>query len=455
MYRLGDKLPSIRKLRRERGLSTSTVTQALAELERRGVVEARPRSGYFVRPPDTEVSKPGLERYRLRPRRVPLPHLADAFVSASADTGMVPLGGAVLSPDLLPLKLLTRAARATASKGARAFASYGPPAGAVELRRVLARRLLGLGMPVSADEIVISAGCMDAIRLALLAVTRPSDVVALESPTFFGFLQIVRDLGLYALEIPTRPEHGMDLDALERAMARHRLAAIIVTPTFQNPTGACMPTSARRRLAAIAQRHRATIVEDDVYGDLAFSAERPPPVASLGLADVVYCSSLSKTLAPGLRLGWTVPGEYLDRVRRLKLSGTITSPALDQLTAVEVLESGAYDRHLRGLRRALRHQVGAMRRALATHLPAGTEITDPEGGFLLWVKLPEGSDGHVLHERAAEHRVSVLPGTLCSVDDKFRRHLRINAGYPWSETIEAAVRVVGQLARSASRRSSG
>ena len=455
VYRTGERLPSIRNLRRERGVSISTVSQALLELERRGLVEARPRSGYFVTPPTLAMKTPSLKRHRVRPRRVPVPHLADDFVSASADGSLVPLGGAVLSPDLLPLKQLSRVARSVVSGSARAFARYGPPAGAPELRRTIAKRMLGLGLPVGLDEVVISAGCMDSIRLALLATTKPGDLIALESPTFFGFLQAVRDLGLYALEIPTHPDRGIDVDALDRAAKRHAVRAAVITPIFQNPTGACMPQQDKERIAKLAKRRGFTIIEDDVYGDLVFAAPRPAPIAALGIGDVIYCTSLSKTLAPGLRLGWLLPGEHLDRVRRLKLSGTITSPALNQLVAAEVLDGGSYERHLRRLRVALKTQVATMRRALAMHLPAGTEVTQPEGGFLLWVRLPKGVDAHRVYQRAAQSGVSILPGTLCAVDDKYRRYIRINAGYPWSPLIESAVKTLGELvARDSEQRQS-
>lgn len=445
VYRTGEKLPSIRQLQADRSLSLATVTRALAELEARGLIEPKPRSGYYVAF-DRGLPEPNLQTHRMRPRKVPSPHLADDFVGASADKRMAPLGGAVLSPSLLPLKHLSRLAREVAAKGERTFATYGPPSGALALRRQIAKRLLRIGVTVSADDVVVTSGCMNAIQLALLAATKPGDTVALESPTFFGFLQAVRDLGLYALEVPTDPKLGIDLESLEKALKKHDVKALIVTPTFQNPTGAAMPDEHKIALSALARRHEVTVIEDDVYGDLPFTDKRPAPMTHFADCDVIYCSSFSKTLAPGLRIGFIIPFRHLERVKRLKLSGTIASPALNQLVVAEFLKSGAYGRHLRGLRGRLKKQVTTLRQALAQHLPEGSEVTSPDGGFLLWVRLPPSVNTLALYAEMKRRRVSVLPGPLCAVDEKYANYLRISAGHPWRKQLDRAVRILGEEA---------
>ena len=447
VYRLGERLPSVRELKAERRVSLATATHALAELEDRGLIEARPRSGYYVVFTADALPEPNLEPHRMHPRKVPLPHLADDFVAASADSRLVPLGGAVLSPDVLPLKHLARIVRDVSAKRERTLAVYGPPAGALELRREIAKRLLRLGIAVDADDVVISSGCMNAIRLALTAVTCPGDTVALESPTFFGFLQLVRDMGLYALEVPTDPQEGIDLRSLRAALAKHRVKALIVTPNFQNPTGAVMTDERKREIGRLARRHGVTIIEDDIYGDLQFDAKRPAPLASLVNGDVVYCGSFSKTLTPGLRVGWLVPGHHGNKVRRLKLSGTIASPPLNQLVIAEFLKAGAYERHLRRLRGRLAKQVGAARRALAQYLPPGSEVTDPRGGFLLWARLASPIDTLDLYDEMKRKGVSILPGPLCASDAKYGSYLRVSAGHPWSDELENAVRKLGRAAR--------
>ncbi len=444
VYRAGEKIPSIRILKTERGVSLATVTHALAELENRGLIESRPRSGYVVAFPSAKLPYPDLKSHRMRPRKVPVPHLADDFVTDAANQRLVPLGGAVLSPSLLPLKHLARLIRTVSTKREQILASYGSPAGASELRREIAKRHLRLGVPIDPEDIVITTGCMDAIRLALLAVTKPGDIIALESPTFFGFLQLIRDLGLLALEVPTDPQHGIDLTSLKQAFHKHSVKALIVTPNFQNPTGAAMSLENKQNLVDLARRYKVTLIEDDVYGDLQFGPKRPVSLASLAANQVIYCNSFSKTLTPGLRIGWVTSPLHMDRLRRLKLSGTIASPLLNQLVIAHFLQAGSYERHLRHLRGALESQLESISRALSVHLPQSAQITSPLGGFLIWVKLPNPIDTLALHQDMKRKNISILPGALCATDAKYRRYLRISCGYPWSPKLEAAIRTLGK-----------
>ncbi len=449
VFRPGDKLPSIRTLHRERGLAIMTVSRSLAELEGRGLAEARPRSGYVVRYAEGAIRAPAAQLRRGRPQRVLAPHPADDFVSSSANPRLVPLGGAVLAPELLPLKHLQRLIKEVVKRPARAFAAYGLPAGAPELRRAIAGRIVPFGHELTADEIVVTSGCMDAVRLALQSVARPGDTVAVESPTFFGFLQAIRDLDLLALEVAVDPTTGIELPWLAREIARHPVRALIVTPTVQNPTGACMPDASRLELLALARRQGVTIIEDDVYGDLYFGERRPSSLSALDPeADVIYCTSFSKTLAPGLRVGWLAPGRHLDRARRLKLSGTITSPAISQLTLAKYLASGAYERHLRRLRPRLRTQLGAARRALAAWRLPGIEVTDPAGGFLLWVRLPRGIDAVAVAGEALRQGIAVMPGTLCTLGSGYRDCLRLNCGNPWTRSFDRAAHALGEIVRA-------
>lgn len=290
---------------------------------------------------------------------------------------------------------------------------------------------------------------MDAIRLALAAITKPGDVVAVESPTFFGFLQLLRDTGLYALEIPTDPRTGIDVDSLARALHNHNVKAIILTPNFHNPTGAVISDANKLAIGDLARRHKATIIEDDIYGDLYLGQRRPPPLAAIATgADVVYCSSFSKNLAPGLRVGWVLPGRHLDKVRRLKLSSTITSPAMNQLVVAEFLESGSFDRHLRRLRTQLKTQMGAVLARLAVGLPPDARVTSPRGGFLLWVALERELDSLQLYEQARQVGVSVLPGALCAVDAKHRSCFRLSCGHPFSERMAQGIDRLTKLVAS-------
>lgn len=448
-YQVGDRLPSVRTLHVERGIATGTVMRSLAELEARGLIEARPRSGYFVKPRHT-LAVPRTPSRALRARTVPLPHVTDTFVSASSDPSLVPLGGAVLAEQLVPLRYLRRIARETLSKDAPVFTEYSPPAGEPELRRNIGKQLLTIGVRASAENVVVTSGAMNAMRLAVSVATKRGDTVAVESPTFFALLPMLRDAGLLVVEVATDPQTGINLEALASVAAQRSIAALIVTPNFQNPTGACMPTESKQQLLGLARRYGFHLIEDDVYGDLYFGARRPRPLTALARRDdnIFYCSSFSKTLSAGLRVGFVVSHSQSEALARAQLSSTISVPVFNQRVVARFLADGAYERHLRRLRGALRRQMDAATRAIARHFPRGVELTAPTGGFVLWLRLPNGVSSLKLYELAMEHGVSILPGSVCAIDTRYEHYIRVSCGHPWSERLEGGVRRLAELART-------
>ena len=435
-YRPGDRLPSVRALKRRTRLSASTVCRAFEEVERRGLIEARPRSGWYVRARDSVLASPSRSGRLSAPKKITLHELTDSIVTTTGARGLVPFGGTSLAPALLPTKLLARAARSVLRDQPDVLVRYADPTGVLPLRRAIAKRTA-----VRAADVVVTNGCMEALRLALMAATAPGDLVALETPTFFGFLQLVRDLGRRAVEVPVDPSAGLDLDLLAGAAARHPLRALLVTPSFQNPLGASMSAADRERLAAMAARHRFVVIESDVYGDLAHDGSRPAPVGAYDdRGAVMTCSSVSKTIAPGLRVGWVhTKGALGDRVRALKLSGSICSPPLNQLVVAEVLGSGAYDRHLARLRPALAAQVAAATQAIERCFPPGTRLTRPTGGFVLWASLPGDVDTAERYEAALAEKVAFVPGAVCGLGRAHRRALRLSCGHPWSERMARGI----------------
>lgn len=445
-YSPGDRLPSIRRLCLDEGVSVSTVTQALAELESRGLVAARPKAGYFVRP---RVTLPAPEPLRTRGGATPVSvaELVAKVYRAAGDPALVGLGTAMPSPALLPARALARSMSAVARRSRLGGAEYEMPPGHLELRRIIAQRALADGCAFAADDVVITSGATEAIHLSLMAVCRPGDTVAVESPSYYGTLQTVEAMGLRALEVPCHPETGMDLDELDRRLARHRVAAVVAVPSFNNPLGSCMPEEAKARLVRTLSARRIPLIEDDIYGDLAFGPTRPRPAKAFDAdGSVLLCGSFSKSLAPGYRVGYVAPGRFRERLELLKFATNVATPTLTQRAIAHYLRTGGYDRHLRALRSGLEEIVTRVRAAVGEAFPPGTRVTSPRGGCCLWLELPPAVDALELHARALDAGVSIAPGPIFSPTQAHRNYVRLGCGEPWSERLAGAVRLVGRLA---------
>ncbi|MBI5066713.1 MAG: PLP-dependent aminotransferase family protein [Deltaproteobacteria bacterium] len=445
--RPGDRLPSVRRLHAEERVSISTVMQALARLEAQGLVEARPKSGYFVRArvraPPPQPARPA----RRAPSAVGVSALVARVYRAAGDPRVVQLGAAIPTSALLPARELARAIAAEARAHPEAQVDYQMPPGLPELRHQVARRALEWGCTLAADDLVITGGATEAVTLALLAVAAPGAVVAVESPTFYGTLKAIEALGLKALEIPCHPEDGMDLDELEARLDRYKVAAVVSVPNFNNPLGSCMPDLAKARLVEMLAARRIPLVEDDIFGDLAFGPVRPRAAKSWDRdGGVILCGSLSKSLAPGLRVGWAAPGRFRERFEHLKFALNMAAPTLPQRVIARVLREGGYDRHLRTLRARLREIVERVSAAVAESFPPGTRVSRPLGGCFLWVVLPGQVDTLELFTRALDAGVSIAPGAIFSPSQAHRSCIRLGCIEPWSERLDAGVRLVGRLA---------
>jgi DNA-binding transcriptional MocR family regulator len=336
----------------------------------------------------------------------------------------------------------------TAGQLSGAFTAYENPYGNPVLRRQIAKRYLHL-LPVSdIDDLLITNGCIEAVGLCLQAVAKPGDTIIVESPTYPWFLQMIEDLNMLALEVPTDPVSGIDLEALVRAVDENPVAACILVPNFHNPLGFVMPDAKKQAVVDMLGKRRIPIIEDDIHGELFYDGVRPAPLKRYDRRGwVLYCASFSKTLAPGLRIGWAMPGRFRERVRRLKLNLSIASPTLNQLVVAEFLKDGSYERHLRKLRRALKNQAADIALAVARHFPEGTRMTAPRGGVTLWVELDRALDSLAIFEKARQHRVAVLPGIMCSTTRRYRHCIRLSCGFPWSDELEAGIQTLGRIIR--------
>jgi len=447
-YRPGERIPSLRALSRQMRVSVNTVMGAYAQLENIGLIEARPQSGFYVRSACPEPVAPSASSSSIgyiAPNPVTLCNVTLQIMADMVNPALLPLGPAIPNNDLLPIARLNRMLAAEVRRFSGQSVSYAGARGVRRLRTQIARRSLNAGCSLDPEDIIITSGCVEAITLALQAVCGPGDTVVIESPVYYAFLQFLQWLGLKVLEIPSTAGEGINLDILEYALRNNPVKACITIANFNNPLGTLMPEGKKRELVRLLGKRDIPLIEDDIYGDLAFGATRPVALKAFddkGL--VLYCSSFSKTLAPGYRVGWIAPGRFGRKVEQLKALFNIASASPTQLAVAEFLTSGGYDHHLRGIRRSYARQTASMREAVGRYFPPGTRVTRPEGGHVLWVELPEGFDSLLLYRAALREGISVAPGTIFTLGDRYRNCLRLNSAF-WSERIEQAVETLGGL----------
>lgn len=448
-YRVGERVPSIRDLSQKMRVSANTVMEAYANLENFGRIEARPQSGYYVRSSIPELRERPTKEIRteeVTPHPVIANQVTLRVMKNITDATLVPLGGAIPNYDLLPADKLNRILAAEVRRFPLQSVSYAASRGIKRLRTQIAKRSLDYGCSLSPDDIVITSGCVEAISMALQAICRPGDTVAIGSPVYYTFLNFIQWMGLKVLEIPSTPKEGMSLDVLSYAIRHNSVQACIAISNFNNPLGSLMPDDKKREMVRLLAKHEIPLIEDDVYGDLAFGAVRPTALKSYdenGL--VLYCSSFSKTLAPGYRVGWIAPGRFRSKIIQLKSLFNIATATPTQLAVAEFLTNGGYDHHLRTLRRAYARQVSQLRDAVGKHFPLGTRVSRPDGGFVIWVELPEEIDTLKLYEAALKEGISIAPGQIFTLGDKYGNCLRLNAAI-WSEKVEQALETLGGLA---------
>jgi DNA-binding transcriptional MocR family regulator len=446
--RAGERVPSVRRLSQQQGVSVSTVLQAYQRLEAIGLIEARPQSGYYVKRVPPAVEEPAVSRPPQRALTVDVNDLADAVLGYATHPDFVAFGSGCPAPELFQLERVRRAMSSLALRDRNALGRYGLPPGTDKFRRAVARRALEWGCRIDYRNMVTTTGCMEAVNLCLRAVAGPGDLVALESPTYYGFLQILQTLGLRALEIPTHPRTGISLEALELALAEHPVKAVLVMPNVSNPIGASMSDPAKKRLVELLAAKDVPLIEDHIYADLSFDTTAPRAAKAFDRSgNVMLCGSFSKTMAPGLKAGWIEPGRWRERVRTLKWVSSGGSNELVELALAEVLESGGYERSLRPLRRRFETHVDAARGVIAESFPRGTKVTRPSGAFILWLELPKGCDSVLLFEKLIPRRITIAPGPMFSASGRYRNCIRVSLGQPWTPRHEQALREVGRLAR--------
>ncbi len=443
----GEKVPSVRHASRTYGVSPSTVFQAYYLLEDRGLIQARARSGYFVREhAKRPLHEPELTAHAAQTTEVDVSELVFSVLASLKDPHTVPFGSAFPSPDLFPLPRLAKSMAHALRRLSPHEIIADMTAGNADLRRQIALRYMVSGVMLPMEELVISNGALEALNLCLQCVTQPGDLVAIESPTFYACLQVLERLQLKAVEIPVHPREGIDLGALSESLKQLPIKACWFMSSLQNPLGASMSETKKQALYELLVEHQVPLIEDDVYAELYFGSHPPKPVKSFdrdGL--VMHCSSFSKSLAPGYRIGWVAGGRYAEQIARLKLMTTISPSVPAQTALADYLQHGGYDRHLRKLRHALEMQQSAMLASAARHFPASTRVTRPSGGYFLWFEFPERLDSLQLLRLALAQGISLAPGPIFSASQGFRHCARLNYGHPWNPRSEQAMEVLGRL----------
>lgn len=456
IYKVGDKLPGVRTTSMQRGVSAATVVSAYNELLNGGYIESRPRSGFYVNGLlTTEFESPQITQHKMVPRDVVGQQLILELFHQIQKGSDVNLGGAVPDVKILPSAAIEKSIVKMARLERLNVCCYESYArGNFELRQQIAKRMALLGCQLNVDDIVITNGCQEALLLSLKAVTVPGDFIAIESPSYYGLMQIIEHMGLQAIEIPTDPITGISLDALQLAMEHWSIKACLVVSNFSNPLGASLSDTNKKALTTLCRKHKVVLVEDDIYGDLAFGHQRPS-VCKRFDEKVIYCSSFSKTLAPGLRVGWVASRQFASIIGQLKFMSSMSCPTIVQYAMADVLQSGKYDRHLRTMRIQLAKSMHELILAIERYFPANTRITQPQGGYVLWVELPlenlisKNFDTYELTLRLLEERIAVTPGKIFTTTQKYKNCMRLSSGGLWTPQKEKALKRVGEVIKQA------
>jgi len=447
VLKVGDKLLSVRALSKEQGISLSTAFQAYYLLESKGLVEARPQSGYYVKySPQHVLDLPRTSE----PIDDALPVTIDdminsVYVDLNSRT-LLNFSMAAPAIELLPTAKLNKAVTHVLRESKTSCLHYEHIQGNVALRKQIARQAFNWGGTPSEDDIVVTAGCVEALSLCIKAITSPGDAIAIESPTYFAIFQVMQSHGLKVVEIPTDPVLGLDIDYLEQAIPRFNIKACLVVSNFNNPMGSCLPEEKKKRLVNLLSKHDIPLIEDDIYGELYFGKTRPHTCKIYDKKGIVIqCGSFSKSLAPGYRIGWTIPGKFKEKVIRVKRMNNVSTNTLAQSAIAHFLENGRYELHLRHLRKALHTNCLRYTQAITTYFPDETRVTRPQGGFALWLELNKKVDAYKVHKQALKHNIGIAPGQIFSSRGQFSNCFRISFGLPWNEKVDAGLKQLGDI----------
>lgn len=448
-----EKLPSVRQASRRFNISASTVLEAYYILETQGLIYAKDRSGFYVNAVFNTLKSPNQTEKIAQETTVEVSDFIFSILKTLKDPSMIQFGSAFPSPSLFPIADLS-----FCMNKAMQNIIHSPndlisdvAMGNSELIRQIELRYLLSGIPLQDNELVITNGAMEALSLSLQAITKPGDLVAIESPVFYAILQILERLQLQAIEIPVDPITGMDLQALDHALKSFDIKAMVLMTSFQNPLGASLPLQDQQKLMNIIHTHQLPVITDDVYSELYYGKNPPISLKALDKSGlVIHCSSFSKCLAPGFRIGWVAGGAFSEKIERIKLMSTISPSMPSQLALSYYLKHKHYDRHLQKLRYVLALSQQKMIAAIVKYFPKNIAVTKPDGGYFLWIELDQNIDALDLYKKALAHKISIAPGAIFSASQKYQHCMRLNYGMEWTQVHETAMLTLGKLIKKIS-----
>lgn len=446
--KIGDKLPSIRAFQKLHNVSMNTIKQAFLELESKSLIESRPKSGFYVsKTSNRKLLIPSMNKLKLSEQKTTSEDLITKVFDSLSDKDITRFSIGVPDPGLLPIAKLNKGLAKVVRNLAESGTSYEPVQGSTNLRRNVAKWAIVLEGKLTEDDFVTTSGAMNAIFNCLMAVTKRGDTIAIESPVYFGIIQIAQNMGLNIIELPTHPTTGVDLEALKKVI--HKVDVCCFMSNFSNPLGSLMPDAHKEELVKLLTYHNIPLIEDDLYGNLFFGTVRPKPCKYYDEAGIVmWCGSVSKTLAPGYRVGWVAPGKFKDKIIRQKMAQTVCMPSLYQEVIADFLEHGRYDHHLRTLRSTLYTNSLHFQRTIEDHFPENTKISQPQGGSFLWLELDKSIDTAVLYDKAIQQKIGFAPGRIFTQHDQYNNCMRLNFGLEWKEKVELDLKRLGQLVKN-------
>jgi DNA-binding transcriptional MocR family regulator len=453
VFRPGERLPSVRHLANQNQISVSTVTQAMRLLQDRGLVDVKPQAGYYVRHRPRPIVNDVNDRDFKTPTYVDVSNGYTKILQANSQENMVQFGAAWMPDDLIPIKRLQSMVAGVVRAHPEIFNSPGffnlNDPGFV---RQIVRRAASWGK-IDPTEIIITSTGTEAMSLCLRSVAKPGDTIAIESPCHILKLQLIQSLGMKALEIPTHSKTGISLEALELALSGNMVQACLFMPNASNPLGCVMPDANKKRLVQLLDQYQVPLIENDLYGDLCFAIERPLPVKAFDTSgNVLLVSSFSKVVTSALSAGYIMAGKRAHQMIYSKALASGPASHFNQAVLAAMINGSQYNNHLRHVRRTMAQRIAQVSDAVSRYFPASCSISEPQGGFVIWVQLPQQVNAYAVHAEALKQKIAFMPGGLFSPSGKFNNYMRINCGNPWDARIEHAIERIGIITHEVAER---